>query len=469
MYNVYVCKVKNIRPAENADRLNACEVFGITTIVDKSVNENDLYVYFPTDGQISEEFGKANDLFRRKDENGNPTGGFIDPVKRNIGAIRLRGNKSEGLILPLTCLAPFGDISNLAEGDIVSTFNGHVIAEKYVPMHKPRASQPTTRGERDRKSAKKCRIKYPFFAEHIDTPQLRFNMDMFKPGDIICLTEKVHGTSSRNAYQTAIVGEKGFFLTKLIAHSNWLPKKWRMSAQSHLTPKTEMRYLIGTRRTVLTNNSTGGFYGNDDFRKAWGERFKGKLLPNEECFGEIAGFYKDNYGGAVPIMSRGDNTKTKDKQFIKQYGKTTTFSYGCTETGYYTYGDGTHEERPLNRYFVYRMTYTTPEGVVIEYPWDLVKQRAEQMGFETVPELERFIYTTEEDFLARIAKYEDIPSTIDSSHVIEGVVIRKMNGTRFDVAKDKSYNFKVLENLIKVDAEVPDMEEIEEEMTLEDN
>lgn len=469
MYNVYVCKVKNIRPAENADRLNACEVFGITTIVDKSVNENDLYVYFPTDGQVSEEFGKANDLFRRKDENGNPAGGFIDPVKRNIGAIRLRGNKSEGLVLPLTCLAPFGDISNLAEGDIVSTFNGHVIAEKYVPMHKPSASQSTARGERDRKSAKKCRIKYPFFAEHIDTPQLRFNMDMFKPGDIICLTEKVHGTSSRNAYQTAIVGEKGFFLTKLIAHSNWLPKKWRAAAQSHLTPKTEMRYLIGTRRTVLTNNSTGGFYGNDDFRKAWGECFKGKLLPNEECFGEIAGFYKDNYGGAVPIMSRGDNTKTKDKQFIKQYGKTTTFSYGCTETGYYTYGNGTHEERPLNRYFVYRMTYTTPEGVVIEYPWDLVKQRAEQMGFETVPELERFIYTTEEDFLARIAKYEDIPSTIDSSHIIEGVVIRKMNGTRFDVAKDKSYNFKVLENLIKVDAEVPDMEEIEEEMTLEDN
>ena len=452
MYNVYVCKVKNIRPAENADRLNACEVFGITTIVDKSVNENDLYVYFPTDGQISEEFGKANDLFRRKDENGNPAGGFIDPVKRNIGAIRLRGNKSEGLVLPLTCLAPFGDISNLAEGDIVSTFNGHVIAEKYVPKQQVKNSQTCCRGEKP----KKIKIKYPFFAEHIDTPQLRFNMDMFKPGDIICLTEKVHGTSSRNAYQPVIIGEKGFFLTKLIAHNNWLPKKWRISAQSHLTPKTEMRYLIGTRRTVLTNNSTGGFYGNDDFRRAWGERFKGKLLPNEECFGEIAGFYAPN----SPIMTPGDNTKTKDKAFIKQYGKTTTFSYGCSPAG---------DNKPLNRYFVYRMTYTTSEGVVIEYPWDLVKQRAEQMGFETVPELERFIYTTEEDFLARIAKYEDVPSTIDSSHVIEGVVIRKMNGTHFDVAKDKSYNFKVLENLIKVDAEVPDMEEIEEEMTLEDN
>ena len=91
------------------------------------------------------------------------------------------------------------------------------------------------------------------------------------------------------------------------------------------------------------------------------------------------------------------------------------------------------------------------------------------MGFETVPELERFIYTTEEDFLARIAKYEDIPSTIDSSHIIEGVVIRKMNGTRFDVAKDKSFNFRVLENLIKVDAEMPDMEEMEEEIILGEN
>lgn len=452
MYNVYVCKVKNIRPAENADRLNACEVFDITTIVDKSVNENDLYIYFPTDGQISEEYGKVNDLFRRKDENGNDAGGFIDPVKRNIGAIRLRGNRSEGLLMPLSSLSSFGDISTLKEGDIVSTFNGHVIAEKYIPRGKNKSAE-VARGTRDTKSAKKHRIKYPFFAEHIDTPQLRFNMDMFKPGDIICLTEKVHGTSSRNAYQTTIIGEEGFFLTKLIAHSNWLPKKWRVSAQSHLTPKTEMRYLIGTRRTVLTNNSTGGFYGNDDFRRAWGERFKGKLLPNEECFGEIAGFYAPN----APIMTPGDNTKTKDKAFIKQYGKTTTFSYGCSPTG---------DDKPLNRYFIYRMTYTTPEGVVIEYPWDLVKRRAEEMGFETVPELERFIYTTEEDFLARIEKYEDIPSTIDASHVIEGIVVRRLNGTRFDVAKDKSYNFKVLENLIKVDAEMPDMEEIEEEMVI---
>ena len=46
MYRAYVTKVKNIRPAENADRLNLCEAFGNTVVVDKNVNENDLYIYF---------------------------------------------------------------------------------------------------------------------------------------------------------------------------------------------------------------------------------------------------------------------------------------------------------------------------------------------------------------------------------------------------------------------------------------
>ena len=449
----YIVKVKELRAHPNADKMQIATFFTNDTCVSLDTKLGDIGVYFPCDLQLSAEFCAVNHLCRKKPD-GTADTGYMDPDKRNITAIRLRGERSDGLYLPIKCLEPFGDISALKPGDIISEFNGHPICNKYIPRTNKSISYANkARGERNRKSAKKARIKYPFFAEHIDTPQLRFNMDMFKPGDIICLTEKVHGTSSRNAYQTTIIGEKGFFLTKLIAHSNWLPKKWRMSAQSHLIPKTEMRYLIGTRRTVLTNNSTGGYYGNDDFRKEWGEHFKKKLLPNEECFGEIAGFYAPG----APIMSPGDNTKTKDKEFIKRYGKTTTFSYGCDPTG---------DNKPLNRYFIYRMTYTTPEGVVIEYPWDLVKMRAEQMNFETVPELERFIYTTEEDFLARIAKYEDIPSTIDPSHIIEGVVIRKMNGVRFDVAKDKSFNFKVLENIIKVDAEMPDMEEIEEEIII---
>lgn len=427
-YSVYVTRVKNIRPAENADRLNLCEVFGNTTVVDKSVNENDLYVYFPVDGQISEEFGKVNDLFRRKDENGSPCGGFIDPVKRNIMAIRLRGNKSDGLILPLSSLESFGDISQLKEGDIVSTFNGYEIACKYIPRTNHRSSSVDNGGKIQKK---KIKINLPYFAEHIDTPQLVYNMDMFKPGDLICLTEKVHGTSSRNANTLQISYKKNLF------HKIFNLKGRKVE---------EYKYVVGTRRTVL-KSATGGYYGTNEFRLEWANRFKDKLMPGECVFGEIAGFIAPGQ----PIMAKGDNKKTKDKNFIKTFGDTTVFSYGC------------NEEMGNSRYFIYRMTYTTPEGFVFEYPWDLVKLRAEQMGFEVVPELDRFIYTTKEDFLARIEEWMDIPSTIDSSHIIEGVVVRALNAPNsFRVAKNKSFNFRVIEGIIKDVAEQPDIEEAEE-------
>ena len=108
------------------------------------------------------------------------------------------------------------------------------------------------------------------------------------------------------------------------------------------------------------------------------------------------------------------------------------------------------------------MTYTTPEGYVIEYPWDLVQLRAEQMGFEVVPELERFIYTTEEDFMSHITQWLDAPSFLDARHVREGVVVRALNASSFKVAKEKSWSFKVLEGIIKEVSETPDLEEIED-------
>lgn len=188
MYRVYITKVKNIRPAENADRLNLADVFGTTTVVDKTVNINDLYIYFPVEGQISQEFGEANDLFRRKDENGKQCGGFIDPNKRNITAIRLRGNKSDGLILPLTALEKFGDISILKEGDTVETFNGHTIAVKYIPIKKNKNN--VSQGNKTRKKVVPIA---PLFKEHADTEQFEYNINDFNYGDLIEITLKLHG------------------------------------------------------------------------------------------------------------------------------------------------------------------------------------------------------------------------------------------------------------------------------------
>lgn len=445
MYNAYITEIKNVRCHPNADRLDLVDCFGNTVCVSRGeFAEGDLAVYFPTDGQLSEEFCQVHDLVRRKDDAGNQCGGYLEPGKRNIRAIRLRGERSDGLVMPLRCLEYTGiDIRTLEAGFAFTAINGKEICCKYIPRSNYR-SQSCNAGNHIHK--KKKIENYPYFVEHIDTPQLRFNMSMFKPGDYICLTEKVHGTSSRNGY------------TLVQPETKWYHKLF------HITPKIKYEEICGSRRTII-KNVEGGFYGSNTFRLKWEERFKGKLLPGEMCFGEIAGYAAENQ----PIMGIVKNNKTKDKEFIKKYGEETVFSYGCESNGkqvLYGYDDISHfkieKDCPLNRYFIYRMTYTSPEGYVIEYPWDLVQLRAKQMDFEVVPELERFIYTTEEDFLARIEKYLDTPSILDSRHIREGVVVRVLNATTFKVAKEKSWNFKVLEGIVKDIATTPDLEELEE-------
>lgn len=434
MYKVYVCKVKNIRPAENADRLNSCEVYGNTTIVDKTVNENDLYLYFPIDGQISEEFGRVNDLFRRKDENGNQCGGFIDPIKRNITAIKLRGNKSDGLVLPLNSLKPFGSIDTLKEGDTVETFNGHTIAVKYIPIKKNKVN-----ASQGNKTRKKVIPIAPLFNEHADTEQFEYNINDFNYGDLIEITLKLHGTSGRTAYLPVLKGYKKTFWDKLLHREG--------------TPIYDWDVISGTRRVVL-DTFDGGFYGSNAFRKKYNDFFKGKLLKGEEIFYEIVAYTDDG----KPIMPIGQNKKL-GKDFVKQYGDTTVFSYGCKEKE--------------NDIYVYRMTMTNEDGDIVEYTPDYMRYRCEQMGVKTVPVFYQG-YLKEGDpnepnnklIRKRITElahfYNDGPDPIGLTHIREGVVIRIVNRPKFTAYKSKNFNFKVLEGIIKDIAEQPDMEEAQE-------
>ena len=126
MHCGYVVKVEKIREHSNADRLMVATFFGNDTIVSKDVNIGDIGIYFPSDGQLSERYCAVNDLVRRKDENGNPCGGYLDPDKRNIRTIKLRGEKSDGLYMPITSLADFCKISDLNVGDTIDVVNGEV-------------------------------------------------------------------------------------------------------------------------------------------------------------------------------------------------------------------------------------------------------------------------------------------------------------------------------------------------------
>lgn len=459
MYSAYITRIKNLRPHSNADRLQLGECFGNTVCVSLDYTDGQLVAYFPTDGQLSEEFCRENDLVRRKDESGQPAGGYLDPTKRNIQAIKLRGEKSDGLALPVSCLAYTGiDLNTLTEGTIINTVNGHDICTKYIPRRNP--SRAGRDGNRTRK--KKVDIA-PLFAEHADTEQLAYNLADFHVGDIIDLTLKMHGTSARTGYLPTFKGYKRTLLDRIFRREG--------------EPIYEYDYVCGTRRVVL-DGFDGGFYGSNEFREQHHESFRGKLHRGETVYYEILGFTTDG----TPIMGNADNKKTKDKDFIKKYGPTTVFSYGCTPSGKKNlYGEDENGlyslevDAPQSDLYVYRMTYTSPEGNVFEYPPHLVRRRCEEMGVKTVPHFGTAIISADRlhfiapdgydhdymigdgtigDMVKKLAEdYYDGPDPVGKTHVREGVVVRIVNRPGFVAFKHKNFSFKILSNIAIADAE----------------
>ena len=430
MYCAYVTTIKNIRKHSNADRLQCCEVFGNNVIVDLSYSEGQRVVYFPTDGQLGKEFAEDNNLVRVKDENGNYTGGYLDPDKRNIKAIKLRGEKSEGLILPVSVLAKYTNIEKLKDGDTINTLNGYEICRKYIPRGSHRKISSDVRVAKNKKELKQ-KVSYPYFEEHIDTEQLAYNEKAFKLNDIIYLTRKLHGSSMRVSNSIEITTKKtNKILKRLFNVKDKEIKKYNL--------------VSGSRRVVL-RDFDGGFYGSNAFRKKYHDYFMDKLPKGMTVYGEIVGWIDDN----TPIMPKCNNSKVKDKQFRKQYGEETIFTYGCPK------GE--------NHLYIYRITMTNEDGIVIELPTEETKKWAERLGCDFVPILEKFLYTTWEDLNNRCEKYLDIPEPLSNgTHVTEGVVVRIDNRSKFTAYKTKSFAFKVLEGIIKESAEAPDIEEAQE-------
>ena len=472
MYCAYVTKIRNLRKHTNADRLLCGECFGNKVIVDLSIEPDQLGVYFPVDGKLGVEFAQKNDLLRRKDEKGNPAGGYLNPEKRSVKALKLRGEQSDGLFMPLSCLDGFTDISKLSEGDTITVLNGVTICEKYIPKQRHQGNGGGNKGNRVRKRFAPIS---PLFQEHTDTEQLAYNLSAFRPGDLVEITLKMHGTSQRTGYLPILQGyqynnglEKKLFESERTP--NWLRSKIKR------TPIYDWGYVTGTRRVVL-DNFDGGFYGSNAFREQHAKVFEGKLRKGEEVYYEVVGFTDDG----TPIMNPGNNAKIGDKEFSKQYGKTTFFSYGCDSTGKVAEKDENGvsiTSCPKSDLYVYRMTMTNEDGDVVEYPPDFMRYRCEQMGVKCVPLFCRIIIpdliqlsddvgssqtVNAGEFVKKLAEdFYDGPDPVGKTHIREGVVCRIVNRPKFAAYKHKNFYFKVLEGLIKDAATAPDMEEAQE-------
>ena len=456
MHCGYITTLKDVRPHPNADRLELATCFINTVCVAKDkYKSGDLGVYFPVDLQLSMEFCEQNGLLAVYENGVNVSGGYMDPAKRNVKAIKLRGEKSDGLFLPLESLAYTGiDISTLKMGDQITVLNGKEICTKYIPKVKESKAPVATQ-------KKVVKAKYqttPTFFEHKDTEQLAYNLDAFKPGDEIEITLKMHGTSQRTGYHKVHCGYKRSLLDKILRRPG--------------TPIYDWGQANGTRRTVL-KDFEGGFYGSNEFREPHAKMFEGKLWKGETVYYEVVGF---THTGA-PIMATCSNKKLNDKEFIKQYGEETVFSYGCAPGllgGLVKDKEVVDNETivyPQSDIYVYRMTMTNEDGDTVEYTPDFMRYRCELMGVKCVPVLwsgripqnpgsKDDPTISAGEWIKNVAeRYFDGPDPIGKTHVREGVVVRILNRPTFAAYKHKNFSFKVLEGIIKDTADAPDMEE----------
>jgi len=435
-YNAIVTRLTNVRPHSNADKVQLATCHGNQVVIGLDSLEGHLGVYFPSDGQLSDEFCKANNLYRdaelnaRKDEKG----GMFD-ANRRVRAQKFRGEISDGFWVPLHYFG-FIMVSGLdVEGFEFDEWKGVPICNKYV--------NPNTAKIARENQGKKTRVSRSsvMFKEHFDTGHFGKNIHEFEKGQYIVITEKLHGTSGRIGH-VQMTRELGWLET--------LAAKFGLAINDK-----EWAYLNGTRRVVLGESKSANQFHDPTIRDKAMNLFKGNLRKGETVYFEIVGF--ESTGAA--IMPSVDTTKMGDKEFTKQYGKSMAYSYGCEPT--------------QSEVYVYRMTFANEDGQSIDYAWNDVVKRCNELGVKTVPHVATITLTEleaitgkfddrdlREYFSNTIETFGTGPSVLDNRHIKEGVCVRIEGGLVNKTFKFKSFEFKVLEGIVK-DSGVIDTEEAE--------
>ena len=354
-YCATVVKISKLNTLENCDNVVAAIIFGNSVIVGKDTKIGDFGLYFPPETQLHHDFLHANNLYRKAELNADVTKKGYFEENRRIKVAKFRGHKSEGLFMPINCLMYLKTSLNhsnndelLKEGTDFDKIDGHEICRKYVIRLK---NEPGQQKKSDKKVVKRFdKLVENQFRLHIDTENLRRNSYKLHPEDMISITNKIHGTSW-------VVGK---VLTRK-------PLGWFKSLLKKFIPELNdtLYDVIYSSRTVVKNkyiNTTvnSGFYNFD----LWGEialGLKDSLMDGITLYGEAVGYLPT---GAW--IQKG-------------------YHYGCRPNNYEVY--------------VYRITYTNPQGKLIEFSWPQIKEYCVKYGLKHVQE---FYYGKAKDYCPTI-------------------------------------------------------------------
>lgn len=451
-YEAIVTKI-HTHPFPGADKLVLGNVAGYQVITSKTTQDGQLGVFFPSDGCLSHEFCYHNSEYRTgKGENKDPNKSGYFEENHRVRTLTLRGAKSDGYWVPMQSLLWTGlsleELCALKEGYTFTSLNGKLVCEKYYTAATRRAMQAS---DKPKKVNKKEQVEYVGFERHFDTKQLRHYINSIPVDANIIITEKLHGTSGRTAHLPCVepISKYGWFATVFI----WLALYCESIGLGLPLPtnptKETWKHVSGTRRTILEDGkeSSGGFYSGTNFRQAIHNSIA--LRKGETIYYEIVGYQQ---GNKLIMPEYGLNKKDPspvEKALRKQFETDSmAFTYGCKIGEYKVY--------------VYRITQTT-ENHSVDLSWEQVKARCKELGLDYVPEYQKLTFTNAESLLKIVEIASRGASSLDSSHISEGVCIRVEDAALpggMSIFKYKSFQFCDIEGIAKNTDSYVDLEEV---------
>lgn len=423
-YNAIVARIKT-KPHPNADRIQLGDILGSQIVTSLDTKDGELGIYFPVDGILSVDFADRNGLLNasaRERLGLAPSDkvGFFDHHRR-VRAQKFRGEKSEGIWLPLSCLDSYllsyhGAViypdTLVTEGYQFDAIEGQQICEKWVS--RARVKGPAIH-------LKKKRDQLIGFPKHMDTEQWRYMWQQIPTGSLLTISEKLHGTSHRLG---VIQHERGWIRRLLNLAPVW-------------------SRVDGSRNVVLTEHSgRASYYGTDQFRfRATPQAGrKGEVL-----FGEIVGYVD----ASTPIMPMVGVDKKELPEIYARYGDKMHYRYS--------------QHSGQAEFFVYRIVQFNDDGDGVELSDTQMRRRAHQLGYRCPPLLGQWMYEPDRpgfDANFLVESLTEGESLLDQTHIREGVVVRvdTPDGHTYFL-KNKSFAFKVLEGIIKSVEGYEDVEE----------
>ena len=421
-YAAQVISLPHMNAVEGLDNLVQVTYQGNPCLVQKHSDKDALYLFFPAGSVLDPKFLSDNNLYRHTENNLDKTkAGFFENTGR-VKAIKFKGVISTGFIIPINSLSYLIDPSALKQGDSFTDINDQPICWKFI-----RRTSGFNSGAGHSRFDLDSLVRPQFIPEHPDTAQLLKNSHHLHQNDMITITHKLHGTSIR------------------IFH---VPTKRRLSLLERLFKKVGVRlqeeefsYMVGSRRVIKSCNfnllDKPTVESDDLWTRVTYHTLKGKLHPGEAVYAEVVG--SDYANGAI------------------QQG----YTYGLTSP----------------KLFIYRIAQINQEGMEVDLGWPQVKQRAKELGVDTVPEL---FSGRLGDFLSKYSVPKDNqhdqtdiaaalewvfydqlleqPSVLDEQVVEEGFVLRKESYPKASALKIKSRKFLLHETKMQ-DTEMVDLEE----------